>query len=327
MITERENVLRMIHRTGDPEWVPLSWDYSVGRFATPSAVRERPANHADGLDWYGCRWLFDAATFGYVQDPEYPLPVDDITQWRDQVKFPDYDAIDWEACAAEDEKNYDRENKLVKFILESGPFERLHSLVGFEEAMVSMYTEPEAFLELIEAITDSKIDLIHRIARYYKPDGLCVFDDLGSAGGPLMSLEMYREFIKPSHKRIVEAIRGHGIIAFQHSCGKMQTFLDDLAEIGVQVINPLQPVNDWAMVAEKYRDKLSFEVSLSTAASMVDADEETIRRDIRLAIDTFGPYKNFMLFPTVTEPWKMEIVRDEMQRYGRSYYTQNDGCI
>lgn len=320
MITQRENVLRMIHRTGDPEWVPLSWDYSVGRFTTPSAVHERPANHADGVDWYGCHWRFDEATFGYVQDPAYPLPVDDITQWRDQVRFPDYDAIDWEACAVEDEKNYDRENKLVKFILESGPFERLHSLVGFEEALVSMYTEPEAFLELIEAITDSKIDLIDRIAQYYHPDGLCVFDDLGSAGGPLMSLEMYREFIKPSHKRIVEAIKSHGIIAFQHSCGKMQDFLDDFVEIGVQVVNPLQPVNDWAMVAEKYRDKLSFEVTLSTESCMVDADEKVIREDIRRAIDTFGPYKNFMMFPMVIEPWKMDVVRDEMQRYGRSYY-------
>ncbi|MGN1004358.1 MAG: uroporphyrinogen decarboxylase family protein [Oscillospiraceae bacterium] len=312
----------MIHRTGDPEWVPLSWNYSVGRFATPSAVMERPKDHTDGVDWYGCHWHFDEATFGYVQDPAYPLPVDDITQWRDQVQFPDYDAIDWEACAAEDEKNYDRENKLVKFILESGPFERLHSLVGFEEALVSMYTEPEAFQELIEAITDSKIDLIHRIAQYYHPDGLCVFDDLGSASGPLMSLEMYREFIKPSHKRIVDAIRSHGIIAFQHSCGKMQDFLDDFVEIGIQVVNPLQPVNDWEMVAEKYRDKLSFEVSLSTASSMVDADEKTIREDVRRAIDTFGPHKNFMLFPTVTEPWKMDIVRDEMQRYGFTYYKQ-----
>ena len=320
MITERENVLRMIYRTGDPEWVPLSWDYSVGRFATPSAVKERPSGQADGTDWYGCHWRFDKATFGYVQDPAFPWPVDDITHWKEQVIFPDYDAIDWEACAAEDEKNYDRENKLVKFILESGPFERLHSLVGFEEALVSMYTEPDAFLELIEAITDSKIELIHRIAKYYRPDGLCTFDDLGSAGGPLLSVEMYREFIKPSHKRIVDAVRSHGIIAFQHSCGKMEAFLDDFVDIGVQVVNPLQPVNDWETVAKKYKDKISFEVCLSTASCMIDASEETIRSDVRKAIDIFGPHKNFMMFPTVLEPWKMDIVRDEMERYGRTYY-------
>lgn len=327
MITERENVLRMIHRTGNPEWVPLSWDYSVGRFATPSAVKERPGGQADGMDWYGCHWRFDRATFGYVQDPAFPLPVTDITQWKEQVRFPDYDAIDWETCAAQDEKNYDRKNKLVKFILESGPFERLHSLVGFEEALVSMYTEPEAFLELIEAITDSKIELIHRIAKYYRPDALCTFDDLGSASGPLMSLDMYREFIKPSHKRIVDAVRGEGILAFQHSCGKMEAFLDDLVEIGVQAINPMQPVNDWATIAEKYQDKLSFEVCLSTQSSMENASEGTLRADVRRAIDTFGPYKNFMLFPTVLEPWKMDIVRDEVSRYGRSYYRENGKSV
>lgn len=320
MITERENVLRMIHRTGDPQWVPLSWDYSIGRYAAPSAVKERPSNQTDGFDWYGCYWKFDAPTVGYVQDPSYPLPVSDITRWEEQVRFPDYDAIDWERCAAEDEKNYDRENKLVRFIMESGPFERLHSLVGFEEALVSMYTEPEAFLGLIEAITDSKIQLIHRIAKYYRPDGLCTFDDLGSAFGPLMSVDMYREFIKPSHKRIVETIRSHGIIAFQHSCGKMEAFLDDFVDIGVQVVNPLQPLNDWERIAEKYADSLSFEVCLSPAADFVDCSEQTLREDVRRAIDVFGPHKNFMMSPTVKEPWKTDIVRDEMVRYGRAYY-------
>ena len=240
-ITERENVLRMINRTGDPEWVPLSWEYGTGRFATPTPVLEHPKDQKDGVDWFGCHWKFDAPTFGYVQDPAYPLPCDDITEWREQVHFPDYDAIDRETLAARDCVNYDRENKLVKFILESGPFERLHSLVGFEEAMVSMYTEPEAFL-------------------------------------------------------------------------------DDFVEIGVQVVNPLQPINDWSAIAEKYQHSLSFEVTLSSEANMPNADEEVIRSDIRRAIDTFGPYKNFMLFPMVLEPRSMDIVRDEMQKYGRTYY-------
>lgn len=318
-ITERENVLRMINRTGDPEWVPLSWDYAA-RFSVPSTVRERPPWGQNGVDWYGCHWVYDKATNGYMQDPAYPVPVDDITEWEDQVQFPDYDEFDWEACAAADEKKYDRENKLVKFIMESGPFERLHALVGFEEALVSMYTEPEAFQDLLNAITDSKVDLIHRIAKYYHPDALYTFDDLGSAGGPLMSPDMYREFIKPCHKRIIDAMKSHGIIVFQHSCGKMQDFLDDFVELGVQVVNPLQPVNDWEMIAEKYKDKLSFEVCLSSESNMPNADENVIRNDIHRVIDTFGPYKNFMVFPMVLEERSMDIVRDEMAKYGRTYY-------
>lgn len=90
-ITERENVLRMINRTGDPEWVPLSWEYGTGRFATPTPVLEHPKDQKDGVDWFGCHWKFDAPTFGYVQDPAYPLPCDDITEWREQVHFPDYE--------------------------------------------------------------------------------------------------------------------------------------------------------------------------------------------------------------------------------------------
>lgn len=322
-MTERENALRMINRTGDPGWVPLSWNCIISEGRYPSAMWERPKN-GDGEDWFGCRWVLDKPTGGYVQDPRYGWPVTDITKWREQVKFPDYEQYDWAGCAAADCSLHDRENCLVRFMMESGPFERLHSLVGLEEAMISMYTEPEAFKELIEAITDSKLKLIDKLAEYYHPDMLCINDDLGSAGGPLISPEMYREFIKPSHKRLVEAVRGHGIIYIHHSCGHMQAFIDDLIEIGVQVINPIQSMNDREYIARHYADKVSFEICLSTETDKLDVSEEVLRREVREAIDLFGPAKNFILTPTLlaTERGgrKMEIIKDEAESYGRSYY-------
>lgn len=318
--TERENALKMLLRTGEPEWVPFLPEYTPGRAIIPTAVRERPKWGNDGYDWYGCYWTYDEPTHGFVQDPRRGWPVDDITDWRNQVKFPDYDAIDWETCAAEDEKGYDRKNKLIRFMIESGPFERLHSLVGLEEAMISMYTEPEAFKELIEAITDSKIELIDRLAKYYRPDALCINDDMGGAGGPLISLDMYREFIKPSHKRIAEALKRNNIIYVHHSCGKMQDFIDEFIDNGVQVLHPIQSMNDRKMIAEKYAGKVSFEVSLPVECSRMDVTDETIRAGVRQIVDTFGPYKNFVIAPSGQRAGLVDVISDELKRCGRDYY-------
>ncbi len=72
-------------------------------------------------------------------------------------------------------------------------------------------------------------------------DVIWVADDLGGQNGPLISPNMYRRLIKPSHARVYGFIREnfHGTL-LMHNCGSIRAFLPDLIEIGVQAINPVQ---------------------------------------------------------------------------------------
>lgn len=320
IITEKENALRVYNRTQAPEWIPVSPDSHL--IVIPSVVRERPVRGADGPDWFGCNWVWDSDCLGFAPDVRNPPLLDDISRWREVVKFPNLDAIDWQTAAANDLKGVDRNEVLIRVIVESGPFERTHHLLGFQEAFLAMSEEPEEYKALIDAVAEYKVDLLNKICQYYKPDNLFPHDDLGSAQGPMMSIAMYRELLKPAHKKIVEAIRSHDVICTHHSCGKMEAFIDDLIDIGVQAINPVQPMNDFKEIARKYSSALVFDVGGDTSANYQDASEEAIRQDVMDVIDCFGPQNNLIVscFPKNAKCLSnYDIVLDEARRYGFAF--------
>ena len=320
-LTEKENVLRVMTRSGDPEWIPVVSDCI--HMVLSSAVRERPPQGQSGRDWFGCNWVWDDECLGFAPDLHQPYIVGDIAKWREIVTFPDLGAIDWAAAAARDLAGVDRDEKAVRILLESGPFERSHHILGFEGAFTAMYDDPEEYKALIDAIADYKVRLINCLIEAYEPDEIFAQDDLGHNRGPMFSLDMYREFIKPAHKRISEAIRSRGVIHTHHSCGCMEVFIDDLLDVGVQVLNPVQPCNDRKAIADKYAGRLSFEVGADYYIAREDSTEEEIRGEVRELIDLFGPQKNMMLgiFPSNKACLgKIDIALDEARSYGSGFY-------
>ena len=314
-ITERENARRVIEREGTAQWIPYDWVEIV----TPSVMLEKPPEGQDGTDWWGCRWFWDPRSFGHAPDVNQEPIVKDITRWRDYVTFPDLDAIDWEAAAAKDLEGVDFENKMVHIMFVLGPFERTHSLLGFDEAFAAMLEEPEAYQDLMGALTDFRIDLVERIIDAYHPDAIWNHDDLGTQKAPMISLDMYREMIKPHHKRIFDAIHAKGVQMNYHSCGNMAVFIPDLIEMGAEMINPLQKTNNWAECAEKYGDKVCFVTAVGAEVDLPGQDPEVLRAEAREIIDTFGPKGNLLTlaFPSnVDSLANIPIVLDEYENYG-----------
>lgn len=323
MLTERENALRTILGTGEPEWVPV--DAKCFDLIIPSVILERPKEE-HGLDWFGCEWKFFPETFGYAQvDKDGPV-LDDVTKWKEIVHFPDLDAIDWEAGAKADLKDCDRENRLVGIFWESGPFERSHHLLGFEEVFLTMYDEPEAYFELLNALTNFRIEAMSRVIDAYHPDFIFTHDDLGCEHGPLMSREMYTRFIKPCHMRMEQFIRSKGVIVVQHSCGMIEPFVGDMIECGAHVVNSVQGlINDQKAIAAQYGDKAAFLGGLATLVDFPTTTEEQLRAEVRRAIDDLAPTKRFIVHAFSLVPGYTEILIDEVEKYGFDYWNRHAG--
>ena len=85
-------------------------------------------------------------------------------------------------------------------------------------------------------------------------------DDFSVERGPLMSPDLFRQLLIPRYARVIEELKSiDKNIKFAFHCdGKVEWALDDLVEIGVDIINPLQPdVNDVAAVKRRYAKKLT----------------------------------------------------------------------
>ena len=321
-MTERENALHAIYHDGQAKWLPAGCD-CLEMIIPTNVVRERPpyllGMEGSGYDYWGCWWEFEPDIMGGSPLPGRQ-PCKDITKWREQVKFPDIDAIDWsgaEMCTSK----LDRENKLSMFFWESGPFERVHALVGFQETLEAMYLEPEAFQELIQAVTDFRIAMLPKIKEHYHPDIIINLDDFGHQKGQFMSNEMFREMILPYEKQLGDAIKENGMIYCHHSCGKIDGLMDEIVETGAQMILGLfAPYNDQEAVLKKYGDKLVF-IGATNAqkVAMETVTEEELREEARRFTKTFAPTGSMIFDPGTMNPAKAGPMNDEFKKIRDQY--------
>lgn len=279
----------------------LYTDYNFLRH--PEYVNERPEGH-DGYDWFGVHWTYDPATGAPSPTTGVPHVITDLEHWREQVKFPDLDSIDWETAGREETAAWDRENKISVVMLINGIFERSHHLMGFENALMAMYEEPEEYAELLDAIADYKVKLMSYVAKYYKPDVLMMHDDYGSSRAMLMSPDMWREFFKPRVKRLVDTAHSFGIAYEHHSCGHIEPIVGDMIEIGVDALNPLQrPANDIEKLKKLYGGKITLVGGFSSQAVLENPSATTEEKldNVRYAYDVLGPGGGYAVFPVVVD--------------------------
>ncbi len=253
-MTERENALLAMHHQ-EPEWVPAVFDCV---YNCNDVIGDRPL-FEDGDDCFGIHWIRSGPETNFIThvDPNRPPVLEDVTQWREQVKFPDLDQYDWEGEAALITPDIRRE-KLICYVMPLGIFERTHTLMRFEDALCAYLEEPEEMYDFCSALADHKIDLVHHIAKYLKPDLICYHDDWGMQTGPFLPKHVWEEIIKPHTQRIYDTVKSYGINMVHHSCGKVESYIPDMLEMGIDGWNSCQSCNDLAGLKKRYGDRLVF---------------------------------------------------------------------
>jgi hypothetical protein len=111
-------------------------------------------------------------------------------------------------------------------------------------------------------------------------------------GTMMISPATWREFFRPRLAGIIEAARtvSPGLRVIYHSDGHIEPILDDLVEIGIQGINPLQPEHmDAAKIRRRFGPRLCLWGTVGRQTTFAFADPADIRREVRERIETLGP--------------------------------------
>lgn len=318
---------------------PVTCSFAAVNFVCPDCAMEAPPmGSGPGLDGYGVHQTPTASAGGMYTPSISVSPVlTDISRWREQVKFPDYSKVDF---AAEYEKDkaffhWDPATKVQDFYSPNGLFERVHFLMGFEEACMAILSEPEAVCELVGAIADKKIEMVKVAAKYYHADYFTLLDDYAHHDGPFMSLDTFREVFRPHYQRIVNAAHECGLKFKTHCCGKMEMFLDDFLEMGVDAFDPVQRVNNIPAMKAKTlgRAGLMGGLDVQGVVDLENATEDQIRAEVRRCIDEYGTGGGYMIHgaslymynPMAYAPGgRLNIVIDECMKYSQQLFRESN---
>ena len=316
-MNERENALACL-RHEKYEWTPIAFDYNVfvGLWGgNECGLRGEEVREGITLDCFGCEW---------DQKHRSPMPypgnykLKDISEWRDVVKFPDISSWDWDTIAKTELKDIDRENKVIDYFSEQGMFDRLTTLMGFEEALIAMFEDPDECYEFFGAVADYKIELIDIVKEVYNPDVFMYTDDIAKADGMMFNPDFYRKYMKPHHQRIINAIKDHGMIAEQHTCGKCEKVIDDYVEVGIDAWGPGQPSNNIVSILNRHGDKIVVEGGFDSQgpAGQNGASTETTVAEANRMAEKYATLGSFIASPIIGLSTDGHPTDDELRRIG-----------
>ena len=172
-------------------------------------------------------------------------------------------------------------------------FQRPTLVRGFENALIDMYENPEFLKYMSRVFTDFYIEDYRRAweESVGKIDIFLIYSDLGSQQGPLISVDMFREFVEPYLREMAELIHSFGAKFLFHSCGDISSFIPDIIKIGADILDPIQPVNK-NMEPEnlaRYKEFICFHGGIDIQKFLIKATEKEIREKAHHYRKILGP--------------------------------------
>lgn len=178
-------------------------------------------------------------------------------------------------------------------------FEASWYLRGMDQLMMDMVTDPD----YVHALMDKVMQFPLRAGQKFielGADMVWLGDDVSMQTGMMMSHQMWREYLKPRYAEIIGAFKSKrpDIKVAYHSCGNCETILEDMIEIGLDVLNPLQPLAISPFeVKKRYGDRLSLFGGLDVQMLMPRGTPEEVRAAAWRLREECGKGGGYLLAP------------------------------
>lgn len=259
----------------------LAYDFSE-KFGTDFAQTgmvdptkdSRPAN----VDEWGAVWEnIGKSQRGQVKK----FPLEDWNDF-DKLNIPDFrDPKRWVSLEGA------RKNAGDKFLLGNGIeiYERIHFIRGLENTWMDIYDAEEQLCNLIDILVEINLVVIEKYAEA-GVDGFIFCDDWGLQNRLMISPKSWRKIWKPRYARIYDAVHKAGLLTFLHSCGYIVDILDDLIEIGLDVVHMDQQENmGLEVLGQRFGGRLTFFSPVDIQQTMARGNLDEIRAYCRKMVE------------------------------------------
>ena len=184
-------------------------------------------------------------------------------------------------------------------------WEKAYMLVGMENLMIFLKTEPEAVKELFHQIMNFQLG----IARHYLKLGIEIAgcgDDLGTQIGLLLSPRTIQEFLIPEYRRLFSLYKEHGVLIQFHSCGHILPLLETFIDLGIDILNPIQvTANDLDRLRAATQGRMALSGGVNSAL-MVSGPVAAIQQEARQRMRQLGANGGYFCAPDQSMPWPLE---------------------
>jgi len=238
--------------------------------------------------------------FDMAAHPLADLSVEDLDHypWPD-MRDPGYT----DGLAERARKMYEETDYALVSRIAGSMFERAWYLRGFEQFFMDLVVNERFVNALMDRLMALYMDYLDEylgaVGQYLQV--VMLGDDLGTQKGPMISLDLYRKFVKPRQKQMFAFVRERTDAAiFLHTCGSVYQFIPDLIEVGLQILNPVQVSAadmDPKRLKDEFGDRLCFWGGIDTQHTLPFGTPEDVRKETLERIAVLGRSGGYVLNP------------------------------
>ena len=240
-------------------------------------------NESGGYRDY-CGWPLRSATLEEIEAWPMPSPDD-----YDYSKIPEFCERFKDYCLITNVEGYGD-------IINSTAWLR-----GMEQVLCDLMLDDPAGLRLIDRRHEIQLEVLRRILEAGKFDMVWLAEDLGSQHAPMISMELFKRHIRPRLQKFVDVAKERNLPIMFHSCGSSSWAFGELIDMGIEVIQTLQPeAKDMSpdYLKKEFGDKLAFHGCISTAGPLAYGSVDDVIKNVRDTLDIMMPGGGYCLAPT-----------------------------
>ena len=215
---------------------------------------------------------------GFFEDYDNPADVEKFP-WPDPALY--LDVVESRRLAKEANPEYIRMG-----VMWSAHFQDACSAFGMEKALMVMLLNPEMFQAVIDRITDFYLKangLFYEATKGYL-DAVLIGNDFGSQYGLMVDPDSLRNYVFPGTKKIIDQAKSYGLKVIHHSCGSIFPVIEDLVNLGADVIHPIQALAqdmDAVTLKENFEGKAVFCGGVDAQHLLVNGTPEMVTKKVK----------------------------------------------
>lgn len=208
-----------------------------------------------------------------------------------------------------DELRYEPSKKLIEEYSKEYPimgvivctiFETAWALRGFDKLMIDFITNGDLANRILDIPYKYHLCAGKKLVKM-GVDIIWTGDDMGGQNSMLISPELWRKYFKPRMAELFQELKSINPdlkIAY-HSDGNIYSIIDELVEIGLDILNPVQPkCMDPYYLKKRYGKNLSFWGTIDIQETLPFGTQEEIENEVKKRIKNIGPGGGFIICPT-----------------------------
>jgi uroporphyrinogen decarboxylase len=239
-------------------------------------------------DVWGCRWSnLQGGIVGQVTG--HPL-----ADWDAFTSYVPPDPAEY--LAGDEAPEGTRRTEPDKYVVAFGGnlFERMQWLRGYENLMVDLALGEPRVVELRDLIVEHNVKAVEILSRC-DIDAVEFSDDWGTQRQLMIRPELWRELFKPAYRTMFSAAHDKGLDAHFHTDGYTIDIIQDLSDVGVDVLNVQLSAMDVSELSKRFRGRICFRTDLDRQYVLPRGTPDEVDQHVKLVMESLGTPKGGLI--------------------------------